>query len=233
MLRQAEAACYLAKDRGRNRIHVYKSDDRHRTCAMGRWLDRSIHQALQDDRFLLCRQASVALTPAETPHFEILLRMLEAGRPVSCPTPSFLGRALRTHAGDDRWVINAALTKLGIETKHSICSLNLSGASVGDYTLTEYVEAQIKAARRQCEGCVLRDHRTAGDREPGAAESMIMDMKELAAASRWTTSARHVVVHLPQAPARDLPEDRRGVLRHMDTDPIDRAMVERSTTVAT
>ena len=80
----ADAACYAAKDMGRNRVHVYQADDRMMTQRDGemRWMPR-IQQALADERFRLYYQPIVAFgssTAAER-HGEILLRMLdEQGR---------------------------------------------------------------------------------------------------------------------------------------------------------
>jgi diguanylate cyclase (GGDEF)-like protein/PAS domain S-box-containing protein len=229
VLRQADAACYLAKDRGRNRIHVYKSDDRHRTMRHGEmgWIAR-IHQALQDDRFLLCRQASVALMPAETPHFEILVRMLEPDGQLVMPN-SFIPSAERYGLMPeiDRWVIHAALTKLGIETRHSICFINLSGASVGDDTLAEYVEAQIKAAGVNATDVCFEITETAAIGNLVHAEAMIMDMKDLGCRFALDDfgSGMSSFAYLKHLPVDYLKIDG-AFVRHMDTDPIDRAMVE-------
>lgn len=229
VLRQVDAACYLAKDRGRNRIHVYKANDRDRTMRHGEmgWIAR-IHQALEDDRFLLCRQASVSLTPAETPHFEILLRMLEPDGKLVMPN-SFIPSAERYGLMPqiDRWVINAALTKLGIETKHSVCFINLSGASVGDDTLTEYVEAQIKASGVNAKDVCFEITETAAIGNLVHAESMIMDMKELGCRFALDDfgSGMSSFTYLKHLPVDYLKIDG-AFVRHMDTDRIDRAMVE-------
>jgi diguanylate cyclase (GGDEF)-like protein len=62
VLSAADMACYAAKDRGRNRIHLYRADDAeltHRHAEM-QWASK-ITQALQDDRFVLYEHAIVAL----------------------------------------------------------------------------------------------------------------------------------------------------------------------------
>jgi predicted signal transduction protein with EAL and GGDEF domain len=62
ILRMADAACYVAKDKGRNRIHIYTSEDKelaHRQGEMA-WVAR-IQKALDEDRFVLYSQTILPL----------------------------------------------------------------------------------------------------------------------------------------------------------------------------
>ncbi|MEM9452282.1 MAG: diguanylate cyclase [Cyanobacteria bacterium P01_E01_bin.6] len=68
-LSAADAACYAAKDRGRNRIHIYQVDDSELARQRGerQWSIR-IRQALEDNRFCLYRQAIDHTTKAAETH---------------------------------------------------------------------------------------------------------------------------------------------------------------------
>lgn len=229
VLRQADAACYLAKDRGHNRIHVYSSGDRHLSQRHGEmgWIAR-IHQALEENRFVLCRQASVGLRPAKTPHFETLLRMLEPdGRHVAPMTfiPSAERYGLMPEI--DRWVINEALTKLGAHGEHSTCFIHLSGASVGDDTLTDYVKSQLEETGVLASDLCFEITETAAIGNLAHAESMITDIKQLGCRFALDDfgSGMSSFAYLKHLPVDYLKIDG-AFVRHMDTDPIDCAMVE-------
>ncbi|NJM77784.1 MAG: diguanylate cyclase, partial [Acaryochloridaceae cyanobacterium RU_4_10] len=79
VLSAADAACYAAKERGRNCIYVYQSDDlkmvQHRNEM--KWISK-IDQALREDRFqLYFQKITPVMEGAETDHYEILLRLVD------------------------------------------------------------------------------------------------------------------------------------------------------------
>ena len=78
VLSAADAACYIAKNKGRNRVHVYQADDVDLAQQHGemQWVAR-ITQALEDNRFCLYYQPIVPVTQPESleEHCEVLLRL--------------------------------------------------------------------------------------------------------------------------------------------------------------
>ncbi|MEL7187875.1 MAG: PAS domain-containing protein, partial [Pseudomonadota bacterium] len=87
VLRISEAACYVAKESGRNQSHLYRKDDSvvvRRSDEM-QWVPR-IHLALDQNRFRLFRQSIVPLCDRDRQkqHYEVLLRMIDRrGRMIS------------------------------------------------------------------------------------------------------------------------------------------------------
>ncbi|MEJ2590877.1 MAG: diguanylate cyclase, partial [Candidatus Thiodiazotropha sp.] len=79
-LSAADTACYVAKDMGRNRVHVYRPYDEEITRQQGemRWVNR-IESAIQLERFRLLQQPimSLASSAIGDEHVEVLLRMLD------------------------------------------------------------------------------------------------------------------------------------------------------------
>lgn len=145
LLKRADAACYEAKDAGRNRVHVYRENDAAVARRSGEmyWVSR-IHNALNENRFRLFSQPIIPLNPIqnEEAHCELLLRMMgERGEMI---TPgAFLPAAERYGLSGkiDRWVISSALYWLAScpATSRPACSINLSGFSLGDRRYLEYI----------------------------------------------------------------------------------------------
>ena len=143
VMRAADSACYAAKDRGRNRIHVYEPDDTVLAARHGEmeWTHR-ITEALDSDRFeLYCQRIAATVEDGATEHYEVLLRMLdESGALV--PPGAFIPSAERYKLMDsiDRWVIAHTLELLKQSRGNAmICSINISGQSLCDETFLEFV----------------------------------------------------------------------------------------------
>ena len=152
VLRAADAACYTAKGKGRNRVYVYQADDAElaqRSSEM-QWVAR-ITQALEEDRFELFCQPIAALVPhaGERAHYEILVRMLEPGSQVIAPE-AFLPAAERYNLmpAIDRWVVRRVISWLAAlppesEQRAAIYSINLSGASLADNAMLDFIREQL------------------------------------------------------------------------------------------
>ena len=141
LLSAADAACYVAKDRGRNQIHVYESRDlelaRHR--GEMQWVTR-IHRALEENRLSLSWQAIRPTdgTPETYRHVELLLRMLDDDGSEILPM-AFIPAAERYSIMPalDNWVIEETLRLCqryltAERDPHCLFAVNLSGASLKD-----------------------------------------------------------------------------------------------------
>ena len=156
-LSAADQACYLAKDNGRNRVQFYRPDDQQMRARHGemQWVER-LNTALEVGRFSLYAQEIRPITkPAklragsEAPRFELLLRLVDSDGTLVAPM-AFIPAAERFGLMPriDRWVISKACSNLAeLRARHGLiptCMINLSGASVNDPGLADFVRAQLE-----------------------------------------------------------------------------------------
>lgn len=152
VLSAADSACYVAKDQGRNRIHVFQWDDQAVAERHGQmqWLQR-IQDALDNDRFELYFQPIVQLRRGEPAgiHGEVLLRMRTASGE-TVPPGAFLPAAERYHLmpAIDRWVVSHAFAALARHRRDgsdvAICAINLSGQSLSDPAFLDFIVGQME-----------------------------------------------------------------------------------------
>ena len=150
-LRGVDVACYMAKDKGRNRVQVHQTDDVEFAQRFGEmaWVQR-LREAVDKDRFLLFAQEIVPLhgdDPAGA-HVELLLRLRDEDGSL-VPPGAFIPAAERYGLMPliDRWVVRSAFETLakqaaGGSAPIATCAINLSGASFGDETFVEFVRGQ-------------------------------------------------------------------------------------------
>lgn len=159
----ADAACYAAKERGRNRVYVYQADDADvvRQRNEREWSVR-IRHALEHNQFCLYQQQIVPVHPSEdetVTHCEILLRMLDdTGELI--PPNAFIPAAERYDLMPqiDRWVLKKFLNHVthqpSSDSDSVIYTVNLSGASLADDSFLEFLRAQLRncpsIAQRLC-----------------------------------------------------------------------------------
>lgn len=146
LLSMADAACYLAKERGRNQVHTYSSEDKHmqRYESEMSWVTH-INHALQHDSFELYYQHYQALSQrSEGHHYEILLRMRDQQGNIVAPGAFFpSAERFNLTAKIDRWVIENYFSWLENNPQHNAeltrVSINLSGHSLADKELKLFV----------------------------------------------------------------------------------------------
>jgi diguanylate cyclase (GGDEF)-like protein/PAS domain S-box-containing protein len=187
VLSAADAACYVAKESGRNRMHEYQPDDSALAERYGemQWIYR-IHKAFAEHRFCLYRQSIHPLVNdgSEPPLCEIFIRMVDEDGRIATPA-AFIPAAERYHliASIDRWVIHAAFVTLACGTlSHGDTTrfaINLSGQSVGDETFLDYVLSEIEATGISPERIFFEITETAAVGNLAKAMHFIHVLKEL------------------------------------------------------
>ena len=153
VLRKADLACYMAKELGRNRIHVYTDEDQTLEERHGemKWVER-IKRALADDLFFLVAQRILPLGDNinATQHYEILIRLNENNK--SIMPGAFIPAAERygIMPNIDKWVINktfSIMEKLiqshDQQNMNNIFSINVSGSSIGDKSFFRFIKEKM------------------------------------------------------------------------------------------
>ncbi len=152
-MRRADHACYIAKERGRNRVYAHYHGDldfAQRRSDM-HWVTRLTH-AFQNEQLQLYFQPIVALEgDTSRNHYEILLR-LRNGRAGPVGPGSFLPAAERYDVilKIDRWVLERTLGWLAARPEHmatlDMCSINLSRRSLADPSFHKFAADLIDAS---------------------------------------------------------------------------------------
>jgi EAL domain-containing protein (putative c-di-GMP-specific phosphodiesterase class I) len=153
-LTAARIACDTAKDHGRDRVEVY---DQQNQSIIQRYDDMSlvaqIQKTLDSDGFEMLAQPIVALSKEnKIERFEILLRMKDKdGNQIA--SSAFFSAAERYQLMPqiDRWVVSNTLSQLSEHTDYlnlhgAIFAINLSGQSLGDDDLLNFIEEEIDAS---------------------------------------------------------------------------------------
>ena len=186
LLTAADSACAAAKEAGRNRIHSFQENDidlMRRRREM-QWAAR-INNALEENRFELFRQTIQPLQAEEEgAHYEILLRMRDENGGIISPG-LFIEAAERYGITPkiDRWVIRSAFRWLVSEADErerlSLCSINLSGQSLGDEKFLPFVVDQFQMSGIDATKICFEITETAAIASYSQANRFINALKEL------------------------------------------------------
>ena len=148
-LRAADIACFLAKEKGRNRVQIHRPTDEdieNRISEMARV--QTIRDALEQNQFRLFAQEVRALRDERgKPHFELLLRLRQSNDKLLSPG-SFLPAAERYGLMPliDRWVIRAAfeqISRIDNAEEPAVYAINISGVTLGDRKFVNYVADEL------------------------------------------------------------------------------------------
>lgn len=149
LLREADAACYAAKEKGRNRVHIFSPDDEELASRQGemQWVQK-IQRGIEENAFCLYGQLISPIGEQnEGLHFETLIRYRKPDGG-TIPPGAFLPAAERYNIASalDRWVIENLFrwlaNKPGVLDRLSLCSVNLSGLSLSDEGTLKFIDRQ-------------------------------------------------------------------------------------------
>lgn len=148
IISRGDAACYTAKNRGRNRVYVAQTDDQERLQQRGemQWASR-ISQALESDWFCLYVQPIAAITPAaqKGDYYEVLLRLRDEQGNLVLPM-TFIPAAERYDLMRliDQWVIRTLFSNWTrvVGDKQRMYAINLSGCSINDDQFLDFLYKQ-------------------------------------------------------------------------------------------
>lgn len=150
----ADAACYAAKEQGRNRVQVFRRTDA-AVAERRREMDwaAKLCRALEEDRFVLFYQSYRALattdTGAEVKHIEILLRLIDEDGNLILPA-NFLPAAERYDliCAIDNWVIATTCSRyadlVALLGAPLTCAINLSCMSLNSDELPGFIREQAR-----------------------------------------------------------------------------------------
>ena len=202
-LTAARMACEGAKEHGRDRIEVYNDENlsiirRHDDMQ----LVSQIQQAIDADEFELMAQPITGLKKGKSsPRFEILLRMKDSDDEfISTHALFSAAERYRLMPQIDRWVTSTTIARLAeqvdtVEAAEANFSINLSGQSLSDDDILEFIDEEIAASGISTKRLCFEVTESAAVSNLKKRRLSSTRCASVVAVSRWTTSAQ-ALAHL-------------------------------------
>lgn len=243
VLSNADLACYAAKDKGRNCIHVAIGEDE-KLVAMRQgemlWVSRII-KAIEEDRLILYKQKIAPVDPNKQAeeHSEILIRMRDENGQIIFPG-SFLPAAERYNLMPriDRWVVHKVFTHLATKPAQlesntaDFVAINLSGATLNDPSFAQFIREELTILAVPTQLVCFEITETTAISSLDKAVEFMQEMSQLGFRFALDDFGSGVSSfgYLKQLPVNYLKLDG-SFVKDMVIDPIDHAIVEAVTQI--
>ncbi len=235
-LSAADAACYVAKDAGRNRVQLYFGG----TACTGKrqemeWVSR-LKKALDENRFQMWHQHILALKGDAGGHAEMLLRFIDEDGSVVAPGRFFpAAERYGLMPAIDRWVIqhllldgprghlHAEMARRGV----SHYAINLSGASLNDDKFLDFLEDTLRRIPMACHALCFEITETVAVASFGRVREVMQTFRQFGCQFALDDfgSGMSSFSYLKNLPVDYLKIDG-ALVRHIVEDAADMAMVE-------
>jgi diguanylate cyclase (GGDEF)-like protein/PAS domain S-box-containing protein len=182
----ADIAMYDAKEAGKDRYAVYEPTEgqgRSQSIPLRASWNERLHSAVEQDRFVLLAQPIMPICSNGTPAFELLLRLPDENGDL-IPPGTFLYNAERFGVIEkiDRWVLRQAVEHLSASHDAGIdllLTVNVSGKTMGDPTLGEYVAALLAELPVRAQRLVIEVTETAAITNIKRARALAEELRAL------------------------------------------------------
>ena len=182
LLSAADMACYVSKDMGRNRFHIFHNKDKELMRRHGemQWVSRLTH-AFKEGRFILYRQPVIPLSEQITTHkhYELLIRLQDGDNGLVLPG-AFIPAAERYNFMPvlDRWVIRTAFEQCFQFNNNDRYAINLSGTSLNSGTLLQFIKREMRRTPIQPQNICFEITETAAIDNLLKAAKLIKELKQ-------------------------------------------------------
>lgn len=236
ILGRADQACFIAKSRGRNRVHVFALDDRHilhQLRSNAYWVPL-IRDALANGGFQLLFQPVQGLRDGRVNHYEVLLRM--QGRQGELLGPAeFVAVAERMGLirDIDHWVVHESTELLRTLPETISLHVNLSGHAFQDAGLLGLVRRRLRETGVRAQRITFEITETAAIADPLHTRDMLQRLRALGCRFALDDfgSGFNSYGYLKQFPV-DLLKIDGTFVSNLTRDPVDRVLVESMVSVA-
>lgn len=233
VLKQADSACYAAKNSGRNRVYLYQEQDKQLAQQEGefKWVNE-LKEALFEERLELFVQPIVSTRSKQISSYEVLVR-LRGKTGQLFPPGAFLPSAERYNLSDkvDRWVIDHVFAWLEQHQPKlpflKQMAINLSGATLGHTEMLAYITSRLAKANFNASMIKFEITETAAIGNLRNANSFIKALSEIGCQFSLDDfgSGLSSFGYLKNLPVQSIKIDGMFV-KDMNTDPLDFEMVK-------